>query len=1011
MPPTVSIVPESYMDTPVVNGTAYPYMTVQPKAYRFRILNACNDRMLNLQLYHADPMEISVTNGGANYSTNTTVTISGGGGSGAGAEATVVGGMIFSIAVTNAGTGYTTNPIVAISDTTGSGAAAIASINTEVAMVLAIPHSPADTNWPARWPTDGRDGGVPDPTTMGPAFIQIGTEGGLLPSPVVISNTPIGYEYNRRNIVVLNVSTHGLFMGPAERADVVIDFSSCTNGSTIILYNDAPAPVPAFDPRNDYYTGDPDFSITAMNSMDPSSMYAGGAPTTLVGKGPNTRTIMQFRVVGTPSAPYSLTALSNALPAVFTASQPTPLVPEIAYGAVSNVYSTIFDNSLTFTPIGSTNSTTVDFQPKAIQELFDPYGRMNATLGVEIPKTTLTTQTTIPYGYIDPPTEILSAGETQLWKITHNGVDTHAIHFHLFNVQLINRVGWDGMVKPPDDNELGWKETIKMNPLEDVIVAMRPMIPTLPFTVPDSIRPLDPTMPLGSTAGFTGIDPLGNPVTVSNILTDFGWEYVWHCHLLGHEENDMMRPMIMIIPPQIITTNLPAGSVGFPYSQSPVATGGVTPYTWSITAGALPNGLTLNTNTGAITGTPTTAGTFNFTLQVQGANTAIASQALSITVTAALQLTTTSLPVGVVGVSYSQSPVATGGVTPYTWSIIRGVLPGGLTLNTTTGAITGTPTAAGTFSFTLQVRGANGATASRALSITITVASLQLTTTSLPAGSVGVSYSQSPVATGGVTPYTWSITRGALPRGLTLNTTTGAITGTPTAAGTFSFTLQVRGANAATSSQALSITVTAPLQLTTTTLPAGVVGVSYSQLPMATGGVTPYTWSITTGALPGGLILNTTTGAITGTPTAAGTFSFTLQVRGANGATASRALSITVTSADHTPPTVTATASPNTVNRSPRGVGTAAVTVAGRVTDSQSGVNLTSGTYSIRDSLGTTVPSGTFTVSGTGTYSFRLTLLIANTNPAGVSRTYTITVNARDIAGNTGSAITTFVVQ
>ena len=80
MPPTVSIVPESYMDTPVVNGTAYPYMTVQPKAYRFRILNACNDRMLNLQLYYADPMEISVTNGGSNYSTNTTVTISGGGG-------------------------------------------------------------------------------------------------------------------------------------------------------------------------------------------------------------------------------------------------------------------------------------------------------------------------------------------------------------------------------------------------------------------------------------------------------------------------------------------------------------------------------------------------------------------------------------------------------------------------------------------------------------------------------------------------------------------------------------------------------------------------------------------------------------------------------------------------------------------------------------------------------------------------------------------------------------------
>jgi len=331
-------------------------------------------------LYHADPMEISVTNEGSNYSTNVTVTISGGGGSGAGAEAMVMYGMIIGITVTNAGTGYTSNPTVTISDTTGSGAGAIASINTEVAMVAAIPHSLTDTNWPARWPTDGRDGGVPDPATMGPSFIQIGTEGGLLPSPVVISNTPIGYEYNRRNIVVLNVSTHGLYMGPAERADVIIDFSSCTNGSTVILYNDAPAPVPAFDPRNDYYTGDPDFSITAANSMDPSAMYIGGAPPTLVGHGPNTRTIMQFRVVGTPSTPYNLAALSNALPATFAATQPKPLVPEVAYGAVTNHYSEIFDNSLTFTPIGSNNPITVDFQPKAIQELFDPYGRMNATL-------------------------------------------------------------------------------------------------------------------------------------------------------------------------------------------------------------------------------------------------------------------------------------------------------------------------------------------------------------------------------------------------------------------------------------------------------------------------------------------------------------------------------------------------------------------------------------------------------------------------------------------------------
>ena len=98
-------------------------------------------------------------------------------------------------------------------------------------------------------------------------------------------------------------------------------------------------------------------------------------------------------------------------------------------------------------------------------------------------------------------------GQPQIWKITHNGVDTHAIHFHLVNVQLINRVGWDGAIRPPDPNERGWKETIRMNPLEVIFVAMKADLPTVPFTVPDSIRPLNPSMPLGSTVGFTNIDP------------------------------------------------------------------------------------------------------------------------------------------------------------------------------------------------------------------------------------------------------------------------------------------------------------------------------------------------------------------------------------------------------------------------------------------------------------------------------------------------------------------------
>ncbi len=112
----------------------------------------------------------------------------------------------------------------------------------------------------------------------------------------------------------------------------------------------------------------------------------------------------------------------------------------------------------------------------------------------------------------------------------------------LFDVQLINRVGWDGAIKMPDDNERGWKDTVRMNPLEDAIVALRPVAPKLPFGIPDSIRALDPTMKIGSTGQFMNVDPTtGNPVTVTNQMNNYGWEYVWHCHLLGHEENDMMR--------------------------------------------------------------------------------------------------------------------------------------------------------------------------------------------------------------------------------------------------------------------------------------------------------------------------------------------------------------------------------------------------------------------------------------------------------------------------------------
>ena len=99
-----------------------------------------------------------------------------------------------------------------------------------------------------------------------------------------------------------------------------------------------------------------------------------------------------------------------------------------------------------------------------------------------------------------------AADGTQIWRITHNGVDTHPIHFHLYDVQLVNRVTWDNIIIPPDTTELGWKDTVRIAPLEDTIVALRPIIPEVPWELPNSIHDLSPMMPTGDTGMFNNID-------------------------------------------------------------------------------------------------------------------------------------------------------------------------------------------------------------------------------------------------------------------------------------------------------------------------------------------------------------------------------------------------------------------------------------------------------------------------------------------------------------------------
>jgi len=398
--PQVSCIPEFFSDTPVINGTLYPFLAVEPRHYRFRILNGSQARFYNLQLYY----EQSSTPGEA-------------------------------------------------------------------------------------------DLGKP-----GPRMVQIGTEGGFLPVPVALNSPPRQFSVQLDPIgdPIPSTMTYTLLMAPAERADVVIDFSKVPSGSKLILYNDAPAPFPMGDDRNDYFTGCPD------------QTNIGGAPSTNPGMGANTRTLMQIQVVPRVGAadPQSMSLLEQ-----FAVNQTVAMpqvVPEIELLVAASKKAKVRDLTL--------------------NEDFDAYGRLVQMLGTNQP--TGTDVSGAPFfgrGYMDPATEVVQNGSTEIWRIFNLTGDTHPMHFHLVNVRVLSRQPFDvgsylndpahpaftGPARPGDLNEIGMKETVRMHPGECATVVMTFSLPSLPYAVPKSPR--------------TG-----------------GAEYVWHCHILEHEEHDMMRPLVVV---------------------------------------------------------------------------------------------------------------------------------------------------------------------------------------------------------------------------------------------------------------------------------------------------------------------------------------------------------------------------------------------------------------------------------------------------------------------------------
>jgi spore coat protein A len=363
--PTPSLVPEFWGDTILVNGTAYPTLKVYPRKYRFQVLNACNTRFINLQMFEA-------------------------------------AGKTFPL-------------------------------NTE-----------PNYNKPAR------------------AMLQIGNECGFLDGAV-----------NSKGVPVANLAgAQGILLGPAERADIIADFSNLKPGVYVILHNDAPVPFPGGTPLADFFPGN------RKNPVNP-----------LPGYGPNTRTLLQF-YVGDPVA--------DGVPADPTVDATWAL------------------------PIQTQPAPTAGTRDLALYETIDDYGRLAQNLGT----------TAGPLNYFnDTPTENVQAGSVEIWRLFNVSADTHPIHFHYFNCRILSRQPFNaktfalsGQAIPPDPNEEGWKETVRANPGECLTILVEH-----PSTA--GLAPENATIPES---------PRLAAMSIHN-----AHEYVWHCHILEHEEHDMMRPLIV----------------------------------------------------------------------------------------------------------------------------------------------------------------------------------------------------------------------------------------------------------------------------------------------------------------------------------------------------------------------------------------------------------------------------------------------------------------------------------
>ncbi len=278
---------------------------------------------------------------------------------------------------------------------------------------------------------------------------------------------------------------------------------------------------------------------------------------------------------------------------------------------------------------------------------------------------------------------------------------------------------------------------------------------------------------------------------------------------------------------------------------------------------------------------------------------------------ASLNITTASLSAAQQQAAYQATLTASGGSAPYLWSLSSGTLPAGLSLTSATGEIAGSASKTGSFSFTVQVQDSSSPLKTATHGYTIGVSkpgsSLSITTSNIPSATMGTAYTVAFAASGGSSPYTWSINSGSLPSGLSLGSSTGVLGGTPAQQGTSNFTIEVTDSAQQTAQAAFSIAVSksgssgSTLSITTSSIPGGSVGTAYGTTFIVSGGSSPYTWSVISGSLPSGLSLGSSTGVLAGTPTQQGTSNFAVAVTDSTQQTAQAAFSIVISAPGTTP--------------------------------------------------------------------------------------------------------------